>query len=86
MNIGRKAGIEQREDKIGMNEKIQLTEELKTKLKDCKTGGEYHPDLTKCLFFEKGYYGKIAGVMSGWKNLSAVSCFSSSVIGVCISS
>ena len=37
------------------------------------SGDEYHPDLTKCLFFEKGYYGKIAGVMSGWKNLSAVS-------------
>ena len=39
---------------------------------------KYRPDLTKCLFFEKGYYVKIAGVMSGWKNLSAVSCFSSS--------
>ena len=137
LNTGRKAKTEQREDKIGMDEKIQLTEELKAKLKDCKTaeevmelaranglnislddaklafanleplssedldkvaggcctdnfchgdccggcralglstsGDEYHPDLTKCLFFEKGYYGKIAGVMSGWKNLSAVS-------------
>ena len=37
------------------------------------SGDEYHPDQTKCLFFEKGYYGKITGVMSGWKNLSAVS-------------
>ena len=32
----------------------------------------YDTDITKCLFFENGWYQKCTSVMSGWKNLTQV--------------
>lgn len=32
-------------------------------------GGElFNVDLSKCLFFQGGYYRKVINLMSGWKN------------------
>lgn len=36
------------------------------------TGDKFGVDLSKCLFYKKGYYEKAFEIMDGWKNLSEI--------------
>lgn len=36
------------------------------------SGDKLGSDLSKCFFFENGYYDKIVDMLGGWKNLSVI--------------
>lgn len=37
------------------------------------TSSKFGPDLSKCLFWENGYYKKAVEIMNGWKNIREIS-------------